>query len=207
MSFFSSFTKENFYRYKKELFLSLLALLFFIALDFLSKEWIRRYLPLHESIEIIPKFFYLTHHINKGAAFSFLSEAQGGLALLTWISFVASVVLACLFIKACFTQVKNLETIEQEVVEKEAFFVFEKNLQKKVALFSLLFLEAGCIGNLFDRFFLQGVTDMLDFRFGAYAFAVFNLADVFVSVGAFFFFLLLLFQERKHFLKKNNQKI
>lgn len=202
MTFFSSFTKENFQQYKKELFVAFFSLLFFVGLDFLSKEWIRTYLPLHESIEVIPRFFYLTHHINKGAAFSFLAEAQGGLLLLTGISFVASIVLACLFLKACFTPVENVQFLEHEPSTSTAFFVFEKKLQKQVVLFSLLFLEAGCIGNLLDRFFLQGVTDMLDFRFGSYAFAVFNLADVFVSVGAFFFFLLLLFQERKHFLKK-----
>ena len=56
---------------KKKIYL--LGILFFL-IDVSSKQLIVNYLKLHESITIIPKFFYLTYTQNTGAAFSILQD-------------------------------------------------------------------------------------------------------------------------------------
>lgn len=48
--------------------------------------------------------------------------------------------------------------------------------------FTLMLVLAGAVGNLIDRFFMGYVTDMIQVLF--IQFAIFNLADVFVVVGA-----------------------
>ncbi len=52
------------------------------------------------------------------------------------------------------------------------------------AKLSLLAILGGMLGNLADRMFLGYVVDMIDFEF--MRFAVFNVADMFISLGAVF---------------------
>lgn len=42
-----------------------------VALDQLTKALVRRHLPLHESVPIVPGFLDFTHIRNTGAAFGF----------------------------------------------------------------------------------------------------------------------------------------
>lgn len=51
--------------------------------------------------------------------------------------------------------------------------------------FSISLVIGGIAGNLFDRVVYGKVIDFLSFRFGSYSFPIFNLADVFICVGAF----------------------
>ncbi len=43
---------------------------------------------------------------------------------------------------------------------------------------------AGALGNLFDRFLYGHVVDYILFHTGTWSFAVFNLADSFITIGA-----------------------
>ncbi|MFI5077273.1 MAG: signal peptidase II, partial [Vicinamibacteria bacterium] len=45
-----------------------------IIADQVSKAAIRAYIPLYDSVEVIPGFFNLTHALNTGAAFGFLDR-------------------------------------------------------------------------------------------------------------------------------------
>ena len=47
-----------------------------IALDQLTKLLVRLFLPLHESVNVIPGLFDLTHVQNTGAAFGLLNAAD-----------------------------------------------------------------------------------------------------------------------------------
>ena len=56
---------------------------------------------------------------------------------------------------------------------------------------SLLVLSGG-VSNFIDRIFFEGVVDFMQFHVGSYYFPVFNVADVFITCGAFllsYFFL------------------
>ena len=61
-------------------------------------------------------------------------------------------------------------------------YLFWKKPQSKLECLSLSFIVGGGIGNMIDRTLLGYVVDMIDFRL--INFAVFNVADSFVCVGA-----------------------
>ena len=58
-------------------------------------------------------------------------------------------------------------------------------LHKSRGLYSYLIaiIIGGSLGNLFDRMYYYAVPDFIDFHFGDYHWFVFNVADIFISVG------------------------
>ena len=56
--------------------------------------------------------------------------------------------------------------------------------------FSLLLILGGALGNIFDRIFYKAVPDFIDFHIGNFHWFIFNLADIFISVGVIFMILL-----------------
>ena len=61
-------------------------------------------------------------------------------------------------------------------------YLFRKKTQSKLENLAIAFIVGGGIGNMIDRVVLGYVVDMIDFRL--INFAVFNVADSFVCVGA-----------------------
>ena len=61
-------------------------------------------------------------------------------------------------------------------------YLFKKKTQPKLENLAIAFIVGGGIGNMIDRIVLGYVVDMIDFRL--INFAVFNVADSFVCVGA-----------------------
>ena len=47
----------------------------------------------------------------------------------------------------------------------------------------------GALGNVFDRLFYRSVPDFIDFHVGNFHWFIFNIADVFISLGVFFMIL------------------
>ena len=56
--------------------------------------------------------------------------------------------------------------------------------------FALLMIFGGAIGNLYDRIFYKAVPDFLDFHIGEFHWFVFNVADIFITLGVIFMILL-----------------
>ena len=52
--------------------------------------------------------------------------------------------------------------------------------------YSLLIILGGAIGNVFDRLFNRSVPDFIDFHIGKFHWFIFNIADVFITVGVIF---------------------
>ena len=72
-------------------------------------------------------------------------------------------------------------------------------VEGKLKQFAFLLIIAGGAGNLIDRVMRHSVVDFIEFTFTH--FAVFNVADIFVTIGAGLLILILfleLFQEEKH---------
>ena len=44
----------------------------------------------------------------------------------------------------------------------------------------------GALGNIFDRFLYRAVPDFLDFHVGNYHWFIFNVADIFITIGVIF---------------------
>lgn len=72
-------------------------------------------------------------------------------------------------------------------------YVIIKKPKNKILLLSLSMIVSGGIGNLIDRIRLGYVVDFLDFRL--INFPVFNVADIWVTLGAAVFIALLLFSK------------
>ena len=57
--------------------------------------------------------------------------------------------------------------------------------QIPLIIFTIIVLLGGILGNLFDRIFLNGVIDYLDFIILGYDFPIFNFADIAIVISMF----------------------
>ena len=64
------------------------------------------------------------------------------------------------------------------------FFMFIKSIGFKK--YSLLIILGGALGNVFDRIFYKAVPDFIDFHVGNYHWFIFNIADIFITLGVIF---------------------
>lgn len=123
-----------------------------VGVDQLVKWLVRTHIPLHGSVEFLPRVMDFTYVQNTGAAFSIFASHTWALALL---SAAASAGLVTLLVRTA-----------------GAPFLWK---------LSLSLVIAGAVGNLIDRALLGFVTDM--FRTLFMDFAVFNVADICITVG------------------------
>jgi signal peptidase II len=131
-----------------------------VILDRLAKLAVERKIPLHDDIQIIPRFFRLTHLENRGAAFGLFADSpsEWKVALLVLFSVVALVVVSALLWK-------NSHAMSATGI-------------------GLSLILGGAIGNLWDRLAAGHVTDFLLFYIGRYQWPAFNVADSAIVVGA-----------------------
>ena len=64
--------------------------------------------------------------------------------------------------------------------------------------YGLMMIFGGALGNLFDRIFYKAVPDFIDFHIGEFHWFVFNVADIFITIGVIIMILFeSIFNERK----------
>lgn len=136
-----------------------------VVFDQLVKYWARDVLQHApaQTLPFIPGFMKLQYMENTGAAFSMFS---GG----SWLLGILSAALSALIIWLLYVY---------------------RDVKSVLLKLSLCFIAGGAIGNIIDRMWLGHVVDMLEFEF--MRFAVFNVADSFVCVGAVMFCIYILF--------------
>ena len=83
----------------------------------------------------------------------------------------------------------NLLTILIIVLIIIIFFMILKS--KGLKKYSLLMVLGGALGNLYDRIYFKAVPDFIDFHIGNFHWFIFNVSDIFISLGV----LLLIFLE------------
>ena len=86
------------------------------------------------------------------------------------------------------TDLYNFLTIIILVVILVIFIMVIKNTGLKK--YSLIMILGGAIGNLYDRVFFRAVPDFIDFHIGEFHWFVFNIADIFITLGVIFMILL-----------------
>jgi signal peptidase II len=126
-----------------------------LFLDQVTKYWALEKLTGIETIPIIQDVFHLTFRRNTGAAFSILRDN------VTLLIGMTSVVILALGVFYGFS-----------IIRKE----------HPLMLVSLGMILGGAAGNLIDRIRLGYVVDFFDFRL--INFAVFNVGDSFIVIGA-----------------------
>ena len=125
--------------------------------DHASKTAVASALRLGEAREVT-SFFNLVLAHNRGAAFSFLSDAGGWQRLL----FIGIAVAATAVIVAMLL----------------------RHSGERLFCAGLALILGGALGNLWDRIALGYVVDFLDFHAFGWHFWAFNLADSAITVGA-----------------------
>jgi len=142
-----------------------------LLLDQASKLFIDRSMQLFETIPLVPNFFNITYLRNRGAAFSFLSEASWRLPFFIGITLVAA-----LAILVAFHKLRN---------------------DQRLAQVSLAMIFSGAIGNLIDRVRLGEVIDFLDAHWYRHHWPAFNVADSLICVGVFLLAMDMLLEEKR----------
>jgi len=128
-----------------------------VIIDQLTKVVMKRAFNLHESVEVTP-FFNLVLVHNRGAAFSFLSDAGGWQReLFIFIALVAVVWIS---------------------------WLLRKHPGETLFCLALSLILGGAIGNVIDRVLYGAVVDFLDFHALGYHWPAFNVADIGISCGA-----------------------
>ena len=63
--------------------------------------------------------------------------------------------------------------------------------------FSLLMILGGALGNVFDRLYYKAVPDFIDFHIGNFHWFIFNVADIFITIGIIFMVIIELFNKNQ----------
>ena len=78
----------------------------------------------------------------------------------------------------------NLLTILILIIILIIFFMIIKS--KGFKKYSLLIILAGALGNVYDRIIYNAVPDFIDFHIGNFHWFIFNVADIFITLGVIF---------------------
>ena len=70
--------------------------------------------------------------------------------------------------------------------------------------FSLLMIMGGALGNLYDRIFFSSVPDFFDFHVGNFHWFIFNVADIFITIGVIFMIIIEFIDNNKNKLNETN---
>ena len=89
----------------------------------------------------------------------------------------------------------NLLTILIIVLIIIIFLMILKNTGFKK--YSLLMVLGGALGNLYDRICFNAVPDFIDFHIGNFHWFIFNVSDIFISLGVLFLISLELINNKK----------
>ena len=66
------------------------------------------------------------------------------------------------------------------------FIIFEIKKNKGLKKYSFIMVLGGAVGNLTDRLVYKAVPDFIDFHVGNFHWFIFNIADVFITLGIMF---------------------
>ena len=157
---------------KKTLLNSIIISVIFL-IDRISKIYILKIAELENKVDI-----YLTPYLNlyliwnKGIAFGLFSFEKFFIyQSISLVIFIISIVLIVMIIKS------------------EGF--------KK---YSLILILGGALGNLFDRVYYSAVPDFIDLHMNGFHWFIFNVADIFITIGV-----ICLILDELFFYKKNNE--
>ena len=137
-----------------------------IIVDQAVKFWVSNTLFGTDIVKFIPGVISLVNVHNSGAAFGFLSG--GGARIYFIIATLAFVLLVVIALATNF-------------------------ITGKISRWSLVLVAAGGLGNLIDRVIYGYVQDM--FKVELFNFAIFNVADIFITVFAIVFALAMFFEK------------
>ena len=142
----------------KKFSLSLVILITIFLIDRLTKVYILKLLEVESSVDL-----YLTSYLNlyliwnKGIAFGLLSINES--VMYNTITLIIGIIIIIIL----FAMWKN------------------GNIQR----YFLALIAGGAMGNIYDRIVYTAVPDFIDLHFYGFHWFVFNVADIFITIGIF----------------------
>ena len=140
----------------KNFYINLFLISLIFTIDRITKKYVI-YLSDKEPLSSLfsSKFLNINLIWNEGVAFGLFSFDQNHFYnLLTMIIVIIILILLIIMVKS-------------EGIKK----------------YSLLMIFGGALGNLYDRFFYKAVPDFIDFHIEEFHWFIFNVADIFISIG------------------------
>jgi signal peptidase II len=144
---------------------------FVLAADLLSKNFAQEWLDYGVPVTLFSGLD-MTLLYNRGAAFSFLSDASGWQR---WLFVVIAVVISVVLV------------VWLKRTEKRQWWLG----------MGLALILGGALGNLHDRILLGYVVDFISVYYQSYFFPAFNLADSAITLGAAIMIIDMLFLEKQ----------
>ena len=154
----------------KKLSLNLIALSSIFLIDRLTKLYILK-LAETENLVDVPLTTFLNLYLtwNKGIAFGLLSINE--------------------------SMIYNIITLIIGIIIIVILFMIWKN--NNIQRYFLVLIAGGALGNFYDRIVYTAVPDFIDLHFYGFHWFVFNVADIFITVGVFCLILVELFYNNK----------
>lgn len=143
-----------------------------VLADQVTKLLVLHYIPLYDSVTIIPGLVDLVHIQNAGVAFGIMNDVDH-----PW--------------RTTFTTGLALAALAGII-----YYSRQMRPEERVARVGLSLILGGAVGNLVDRFRIGHVIDFIDVYRGDWHFWAFNVADAAISCGAVLIFVELFFPSR-----------
>ena len=159
----------------KKIFIYILLVLFVFAIDRFSKTIILNILDNTGKVDIyVNSFFSLFLVWNQGIGFGLFSFDKS--------SIYHGISLIILIINVIIV-----------------YLIYKENAPKTYFLAIIL---GGSLGNLFDRYYYSAVPDFIDLNYNGYHWFIFNVADIFITLGI----ICLILVEFLNYKKSNDKK-
>ena len=154
----------------KKFSLNVLILVTVFIIDRLTKLYILNLAEVKNSVDIyVTSYLNLYLIWNKGIAFGLLSMNES--IIYNFITIIISIIILTIFLMMW----KN------------------DNIQR----FFLALIAGGALGNFYDRIVYTAVPDFIDIHFQGFHWFVFNIADIFITIGVFCLILVEFFNNNK----------
>tara|TARA_B110000114_G_C15026756_1_gene371265 strand:+ start:242 stop:742 length:501 start_codon:yes stop_codon:yes gene_type:complete len=158
----------------KKILLNFIIILSIFLADRLSKIYILRIAELENSVDIYLNSYLNLYLIwNKGIAFGLLNFDDS--FIYNIISLIISMVTIIVFIM--LIRAKDYE------------------------IYALLCIFGGSVGNLFDRIYYSAVPDFIDLHINNFHWFIFNVADIFITIGVICLIYVEIFYKNKKYEK------
>ena len=160
----------------KNFYLNLVIILIVFIFDRITKLYILKLAEAEASVDIyITPYLNLFLIWNKGIAFGLFSI--DGSIIYNFIT----ILIGLIIIAIIFMMLKN------------------NNIQR----YFFALIAGGAFGNFYDRIVYTAVPDFIDLHFYGFHWFVFNVADIFITIGVFCLILVELFFNNKNINEKN----
>ncbi len=161
---------------KKNLFFYLIFVLIIFCLDRISKIYVIEKFKNNFDNTLYESKFLNIHLIwNEGIAFGLMS----------------------------FDEKTFYNTLTVIIILVSLLILYLSYINKGLQKYALLSIFAGSLGNIYDRLFYNAVPDFIDFHVEDFHWFIFNIADIFITVGVIIMIMTEFFNNNK---KKNNEK-